>query len=246
MPTKKLRKKQGIVILLDALGASAYSEDKIKKFLASRSEINAGIAELAKTAPTKSSQVSPSIYTFADTIIITVPFKGKNNIPVQILVAYLLMRRYLFHSFEKGILFRGAFSIGSYIEDSDSNTVMGEAINDAAQWYDKADWMGVASTPRTNNALEYYMSPKALSEPEYILKYPVPIKGSSTLDLYCISWPGAFHNKTLLKQKKSPRMYFLEIFKDFIFPVQATAKFENTKLFYDYVERAIASQTIEK
>lgn len=249
MVPKKLRKKQGVVILLDALGASEYTEEKIRKFLAVRTTINSMISDLAKSIPVKAKLALsvPSIYTFGDTIVITMQIKGARDIDKQIFCACLLMRRYLFHSFEEGILFRGAFSIGSYIEDSEGNTVMGEAVTDAAQWYEKANWMGLSATPKTNNVLEYYLSPAHLSNPEYLCMYPVPIKSNTTIDLYSISWPGAFYNDTIQKHRKQtePRKWFLEIFKDFSFPAHAVEKYQNTKKFFLWVESERAKHSIE-
>jgi hypothetical protein len=247
MPTNLRRKKQGIVILLDALGASAYEEEKIKNFLSARDEIIKIVGEFAKKFSPKKIFTDPNIYTFGDTIVITVQFKGKKKYIAQIMRSVMLMRRYLFHSFKQGILFRGAFSIGSYIEDSKSNTVMGEAVTDAAQWYGRADWMGIISTPKTNNALEYYCN-KGLSDVHFIHMYPVPLKDGSKIDLYCISWPGALHDKMFLEKsgKQSPRLWFLEIFKDFSFPISVTTTYYNTKLYFNYVENKIEAEMLKE
>jgi hypothetical protein len=245
MKSNGLRKKTGIVILLDALGASEYSEEKIRKFLAARTEINGIVADFAKRFPREVLFSDPAIYTFGDTIIVTVQLRGRKDHDKQIVRAIMIMRRYLFHSIEQGILFRGAFSVGQYIEDGKTNTVMGEALTDAAQWYEQAEWMGIASTPRTNSALEYYLNADYLALSSYITPYPVPIKDGSTLDLYAISWPGAFHEKTLLKKskKESPRKWFLEILKDLPFPRQATQKYKNTKDYFSYVESLITADS---
>lgn len=200
------------------------------------------VADFAKSFPRGPLLADPVIYTFGDTIIITVQLRGKKNYDKQIIRAIMLMRRYLFHSIEQGILFRGAFSIGSYIEDVSSNTVMGEALTDAAQWYEQSDWMGIASTPRTNSVLEYYLDDNSLASPRFINLYPVPIKGGSKLELYTISWPGAFHDN-FLNKSKSPRNWFLEILKDLSFPIQATPKYKNTKDYFSYVESLIAPKT---
>lgn len=244
MKSNGLRKKTGIVILLDALGASEYSEAKIKKFLAARTEINGIVAGFAKSFPRGVLFSDPVIYTFGDTIIISVQLRGIRGHAKQIFRAIMLMRRYLFHSIEQGILFRGAFSIGSYIEDGETNTVMGEALTDAAQWYEQAEWMGIASTPRTNSVLEYYFNAQSLASPNFITPYPVPMKDGSTLGLYAISWPGAFHDKHFFKKskKESPRKWFLEILKDLSFPRQATQKYQNTKDYFSYVESLITPE----
>lgn len=72
MTTKKLKRKYGAVILLDALGASEYSDEKIKEFLSARAEINSLMSELANAFPGAGNFKSPSIFTFGDTIIITI------------------------------------------------------------------------------------------------------------------------------------------------------------------------------
>ena len=116
MTAKKPKRKYGVVILLDALGASRYTEEQIKQFLSSRSEINSIIKNLSTKIPMKSgdSPLSPpTIYTFGDTLIITVQLRSKKYIGSHIYFITLLMRRYLFHSLQNGILFRGAFSIGN-------------------------------------------------------------------------------------------------------------------------------------
>jgi hypothetical protein len=41
--------------------------------------------------------------------------------------------------------------------DEKSNTVMGDAIADAAQWYEKSDWIGVHFTPRSYMQLKRMM-----------------------------------------------------------------------------------------
>jgi hypothetical protein len=72
-----MKKKHGIVILLDALGASAYSEEKIKHFLAARAQINSGIKHLCSKESLKvvgeiGKFHAPIIFTFGDTVVITI------------------------------------------------------------------------------------------------------------------------------------------------------------------------------
>ena len=117
MTAKKLKRKYCAVVLLDAFGASKYSDKKIKVFLSARAEINSIISSLSKKFPKEIRFNSPNIFTFGDTIIITIELRSKKYIRLHLFGVILLMRRYLFHSLEKGIIFRGAFSIDYYIED---------------------------------------------------------------------------------------------------------------------------------
>lgn len=246
MASKKLKRKYGAVIILDALGASHYSDEQIKEFLSARTEINTIIGNLANKLTGKGVFASPSIFTFGDTIILTIELRSKKYIENHITGIILLMRRYLFHSLLNKILFRGAFSIGNYMEDSESNTVMGEAVTDAASWYDKFEWMGLSCTPKTNNVLEYHC-PYADNDIHFIHKYDVPLKDGKTFNLHTISWPAVFHDKHILKigEKENPRKWFLEILKDFHVPLGAETKIENTKEYFTYVERELAKKKLE-
>jgi len=253
MTDEKLKQKYGAVILLDALGASDYSDVKIKKFLSARTEINSIILNLSKELKGMEESTKfnmPSIYTFGDTIITTVELNDQKYIAAHIIGISLLMRRYLFHSLAAGILFRGAFSIGSYIEDSDSNTVMGEAVTDAVAWYAKFDWMGISSTPKTNSVLEYHFSgrEKSLDDIHYMHSFAVPLKNGSTFNLYTISWPAAFFNKDFLKiaGKDNPRKWFLELLQNLPVPKGTEMKYENTKAYFTYVEHKLADKPIKQ
>jgi hypothetical protein len=235
------RKKYGIVILLDALGASTFTESQIRQFLSARYDINdfikdfpgfikrGGIKHIGTFPP-------PAVFTFGDTVIITVPLRTKKYIYAHIIAAAMLMRRYLFHSFEEGIMFRGSFSIGYYLEDSQSNTVMGPSLTDAAAWYDQSEWMGLSSTPKTNSVLEYLAGS---SEPGkalfyYMVRYNVPLKSGETFGLYTIDWPSAFLEKSLVPEahQKNPPSYFLDCLQNFSVPKGTEMIFENTKEYF--------------
>ncbi|MBT7350661.1 hypothetical protein HN803_07830 [candidate division WWE3 bacterium] len=235
---KKYKKKHGIVILLDALGASEYSEHQIEKFLSARAEINDYVTALANREVKNIGKFYPPvIFTFGDTVIITIELRSKKFILDHIWEISLLLRRYLFHSMEEGILFRGSFSIGQYVEDSESNTVMGAAVTDAAAWYEQSEWMGLSCTPQTKSTLEYYLLGKNLdsSKHGYLRTYDVPMKNNDTQNLYAITWPTAFFDKDLLKRanKKTPEGYFLEILKDLSVPKGTENKYNNIKKYFN-------------
>jgi hypothetical protein len=156
----------------------------------------------------------------------------------------MVMRHYIFLALTERMLFRGAFSIGNYIEDSKANTVMGEALVDAAQWYEKSDWMGLIATPKTHTAIEFYTPPSDIRMKHYLIDYPVPMKNTPPISLFCISWPGAFrdHEHMRRAKKTSSKSWFLEIFKDFSYPAHVASKYHNTKLFFDHVEQAIINE----
>lgn len=235
--------------MLDALGASEFSETQIKEFLSARSEINEIIKNLSTELKGMGKFHTPNIYTFGDTIVITFTLRSKKYIEKHIRGIVILMRRYLFHSMEKGILFRGSFSIGHFIEDPKTNTVMGKALSDAASWYELSDWMGLNSTPSSNSVLEYYFSqaPQFINDAKWIHPYEVPLKTGQTINLYSISWPATFFDKMLLKRRKqdNPKKWFLEIMKDLPVPKGTESKHENMKKYFKFIEGKIANNQIQ-
>lgn len=243
MTATVMKRKYGMVVILDALGASCYTDDQIKKFLSARTKINFWIRGLTSRFPGKGNIKQPSIFTFADTIILTIQLSSQKNMLDHIWLSTFLMRRYLFHSIEEGILFRGAFSIGHYIEDISSNTVMGPAVTDAAAWYNQPEWVGLSSTPLTNSALEYYYcdTREKIGDRGYLCKYDVPMKGGNSYNLYTVDWPSAFFDKQLLQEAKKghPRKYFLEIMKNMRIPKGTENKYDNTKEFFTFIEKII-------
>lgn len=261
MARSNLKKKYGIVILLDALGASEYNEKQIKEFLSARNDINTTIKALSSQKATKSfGEIGnfhmPDIFTFGDTVVITIELNTKKYIKEHLWIVTALMRRYLFHSFEKGIMYRGAFSIGNYVADSDSNTVMGDAVSDAASWYEQSEWMGLSSTPRTNNILEHLYTPdrqsfefKTLHDRGcgYLVYYGVPMKSGSEYPMYVVDWPSAFFDETPLKKAKhkNSERYFLNILKELKVPKGTEEKYENTKSFFYFVANQEANNSIQ-
>jgi len=247
-----LKKEYGIVYILDALGASAYSDEKIEQFLNARKDINQVLEMMAKPIVSKKKKTNlVSTYTFGDTLIVVIAIEDRVESWEMIQLSIFMMQNYLFHSLERGILYRGAFSIGNYIADAESNTVMGEAVTDAAAWYEKSEWMGLISTPRTNNILEHEFHEEQddsfLKKPLFVALYPVPMKDNRTIDLYTISWAGRFfHGQTDYQNKyDNPRLYFLKLLKEHPVPFGTEQKITNTKKYFSYIEEKIASNKSE-
>ena len=119
---------------------------------------------------------------------------------------------------------------------------MGEAVADAAEWYDRADWAGICAAPKSCTQIEFHMYGKRSFEPTFLVPYSVPLKGGIKQQLYCVSWPGAFFDKMLskLSSEPTPRQAFLALLKDMSYPATAASKYDNTKAFFSHIEEKIA------
>lgn len=229
---------------MDALGARQYSDEKIRKFLSARSDLNATLdyqaRQITNNFPRNVRPPKPVTFTFGDTLIIVCELRSKKNASTHIFMMLLLLQNYLFHSLEEGILFRGSYSIGTYIDDAKSNTVMGEAITDAASWYEKSNWFGLASTPRTNNILEScFYEESCIDNPLFALKYPVPMKDGREIELYTVSWPGRFFHDGAT----NPEKQFIDLIKELPIPFGTEIKHTNAKKYFHHVMQRLEAQT---
>jgi len=233
-------KKKGVVYILDALGASNYSDQQIESFLLTRKELGSLIEKLSSQINELSPDYSlekPSVYTFGDTVILAFTYEDEKHLEAHILSTAIMMQNFILLSLQKGILFRGAFSVGSYIESPESNTVMGEAVSDAAAWYEKADWMGIISTPKANNVIEFIFSSERLT-PNYLWKYDVPLKDSSSVSLYTIPWPSKLVTDPMTAAL-NPFKCFLSLIKDLPVPIGTESKFKNTIEYFKATQSEI-------
>jgi hypothetical protein len=182
----------GLVAVLDALGASRYTDEEIDQFLESRTRVIALIKDRSETlrglVPS-----NLSTFTFADTVVIAYRLKGS---PLALEVVHdfcVLLRQFETNSLEHGILFRGAISVGTFLVDEASNTVMGKAVTDAASWYARADWIGVMATPHATMIIQSLLEGKGDKLAAVLVDYPVPLKGGGSLMLKAVNWPKAFY-----------------------------------------------------
>jgi hypothetical protein len=102
---------------------------------------------------------------------------------------------------DAGILFRGAVSIGDYIETGD--IVLGPAIVDAATWYDKIELFGIITTPTGLNYVKGIYANvlhESFNESDpagsIFRLWQVPITGDRVLNTYIFDWPSTIPHFT--------------------------------------------------
>src|SRR4051812_17854855 len=123
----------GIVAILDALGASHYSEAEIARFLKSRELVLEFLNSKVEKQLGNIDSNRISTFTFNDTVVIA--FRTDESVTFNEVSSFsVILRKFLLDSLSNQILFRGAISIGAFFVDDDTNTIMGRAITDAAAW----------------------------------------------------------------------------------------------------------------
>ena len=232
-----MQQEQGLIAILDALGAATYTDPEIEKFLDSRGRV---IELLHRSANAKevrgdieASQVTT--FTFNDTVLIVY---RTSRLPKLVDFKHfgLLLRKFCVDSLAKGILFRGSLSAGTFYVDDESNTVMGSAVTDAAAWYDSADWIGVHATPHATLLIQELVGQGQGTLEHVLVDYSVPFKSQPSLSLKAINWPKLFVVPHLAPTSGpvDPRAKCLWLLTKHRVPKGTEAKYFNSIAFFDY------------
>jgi hypothetical protein len=105
-----------------------------------------------------------------------------------------LLNRAVVPAFLDGVLFRGAVVSGEFYVDQDSerkSAVLGPAVVDAADWYERTEWAGVHFTPTSSLRIENFLAqPGVWNRRESLMfKHPrVPIKQQIPAELFVLNW----------------------------------------------------------
>lgn len=235
--TQLMEKKQGLIAILDALGAANYNDLEISKFLDSRERV---LELLRRKADAKAvrGDIDASLittFTFNDTVLIVYRTPTTPDLD-DVKHFCLLLRKFAVDSLAQGILFRGAVSIGSFYVDDASNTVMGAAVTDAAAWYDSADWVGINATPHATLLIQALLEPRGTDLDHLLVDYPVPLKERPALELKAINWPKAFVVKELtpVADDEDPRAKCLTLLAEHRVPKGTELKHFNSLKFFDH------------
>ncbi len=199
----------GVVIYLDALGISKYTDTaqfldficEIKKM-----KIRAQYVWNKWKDKFEKEEVmlpDPKIAIFQDSIIICFPDKvKKDNTLHNFFAAQNWLMAAYFVAIEKGLFFRGAISCGEYIYDETEGgiAVLGAPVVEAINYEKKGDWIGVIQTDyfqeQYMKALVQYASAHKLDLEDVVqgynrfyVKYEVPIKDNRKSEHYVVNWP---------------------------------------------------------
>jgi len=221
------------VAILDALGAAAYGKSEINRFMKSR-DIVLRLAQ--EKAETMLNVDLLSIFTFNDTIVFALQSENDKPDIEEADAFFLLLRKFIVDSLQNGILFRGAIALGTFYADAATNTVMGEAVTDAASWYAKASWIGVHATPRSTIYLESLLEEEQKKRNYSMVDYSVPMKEGSAVRLKVVNWPKALFTATVPGElRSSPRATVMRWFGHQPVPIGSEEKCFNAIAFFDEI-----------
>lgn len=229
--------KQGIVAILDALGAASYDDIEIAEFLRSRQRVVQLLNDKSERVAAILNVARVKTYTFNDTLLIVLESKEDRPTLPEIHAFMTVLRKLFVDSLNKRIMFRGSFAVGSFYEDSATNTILGKAVTDAAAWYDKADWLGIVATPRTSVFIDQLMQRHKKGWGNLLVSYAVPLSGGKDIRLWAVNWPKVFWvpSITPCRRDEKPREKFLDLLGRFNIPRGAESKHFNAIAFFEHV-----------
>lgn len=242
-----MKEQQGLIAILDALGAANYSEPEIKQFLESRKRVLNLLGARAEKVLGDIDASRVTTFTFNDTVVVV--YRTQEPASLSDVRAFCtLLRQFEINSLAHGILFRGAISIGSFYVDDATNTVMGRAVTDAAAWYDKADWISVTATPHATLLIRSLMEQGDDDLAHLMVDYPVPLTDRSSVNLKAVNWPKAFYVKGLRPCAKGekPRAKCLALLAKQGVPKGAESKHFNSLAFFDHCVKLWRKQSAAK
>ena len=227
---EKIKKKFGLVAYVDVLGTremwkNSNPEDMPKIWNQFTKKFH-DILELT----IKDKTIPFTFNSFSDTIIITIEHPDVNYLLTKFGVA---VWDAIVRSIELDIPVRGCFSIGNFYHEG--NFFIGEAIAEAAQYYELPQWIGISASPSANVVLEK-ISKKIPSIHTYYHKCPIPLKNSIEQEAWTIKWPELYETMRIANESKKTTPYILDIIDsklEEIKNIDIALKWRNTRKFFD-------------
>jgi hypothetical protein len=205
--------KYGVVAMLDALGVRDMTREEALAFLANRDGLLAEVEEekdllgkIRKVGARQEDAGKPCyVGSFADTLTLTWEVDPARYTAIAIIATYVQSLVYcglhtsgrVANGFEPDegalsrIMLRGAIAFGEFVEErGERPAILGPAVADCVNWYEKADWIGAMLTPECARGL-----PAQIWECELVrdtlLEYDVPAKRDS-IKTYAVRWPAKY------------------------------------------------------
>lgn len=191
--------KSGVVTFIDILGWKGIYNRKSNALQTLRGLIQ----DLRKKAEQFRGFIKSDICvtSISDTIIIS-SYCANEESSKAIQIHGKLCEWLIWNSLFRGLPVRGAISYGEY--EHEENIFIGKAIDEAASWYEQAEWIGAHLTP----SAEYVFNPA--DNHGLWLAYNPPFKNRMDWNPHCIDWIGQLKGNEIVI-RKSIEMRFLEM-----------------------------------
>jgi len=182
-----------IVIVLDRLGTKGIwlresHNTTLQKYCELIDEINKIKEQFGKDFRNFAETTQPDIRTifFSDTLILI--NEVIEELQTLSYVAWIACN-IIVEGIKRNIFFRGAMSIGDVYYKEGYNVVLGPAIDEVTDWYERSEWIGMHCAPSMHYLVEKHSTDATFKSIQFLLKYKVPIKDNPNFNGWAINWP---------------------------------------------------------
>ncbi len=239
--TDEIEMSYGFICMVDALGtkgiwAQVKPSDYSKKLNELYKYFKRRIEE-----DNKENIIHFDIKTFSDTFFITAKFNNReltkdNEYNNKAFVLYLskLLSDFFIQALSFGIFYRGSISQGYFYEDE--YFIIGPAVDDAAEFFESGNWIGIIATPSTSLLIDSIIAiVPDLKFKHGFIKYSVPLSNGKLLETNVVNWPQ--YQKDFFSErevKMDIKGWFCVNCSKYPIPLSVFDKYLNTLKFIDH------------
>ncbi len=144
------------------------------------------------------------------------------------------------HALSLRLPLRGAIGVGDILYNEDEGNALGSGVDDAANWYERADAMGVIATPSCGAYVGWLAEGRGEAHERMsriFMRYDVPLKSGGgqvkAVQMWALAWPNA-HLERCRKKNQPPRKQLMALLTGFDVPPEAEQKYRHATEFYDH------------
>ena len=238
----------GFICIMDALGIKgAWKDMEPDEFVKSIKELEKGfrgaIENVREGGETYSAGGKLDFQLFSDTVFITFACADRDfGVKASVAQSFLHLPWFsnvvvgpFCHALMEGLFFRGAIAQGYFHQEE--SILLGPAVDDAARYYERANWLGVLLTPAATLAAQYAVAKweeLGISEQHALVEYDVPMSKGDAERLMVVNWPAFFRQVHQGSgEKASPKQHLAGMLARHPIPPEARQKYVNALAFFD-------------
>jgi hypothetical protein len=238
--------QQCVICILDLLGTKGiWTEESAARYFKAIDEVEAKFVSIKEEHKQllQTAKMEFDFMSFSDTLVITLmkTEEDKEKDPYffhEVIADFSRLilgtiQIYLANSF----FVRGAVSFGNM--EKRGNHFIGPAVDDAAEYFELPDMIGVCFTPKATIAMDYAIEWQKKffnnSINQYVIKYKTPMKNKTELELYQINWIKHFFDDEKRPNEISAEASLSIFLSKRNIPQIATSKFVNTIKFFNEI-----------
>jgi hypothetical protein len=136
--------------------------------------------------------IAVEVSTFSDTFLVTISAKSdhKSNDKANtfVLISGVIIAGTIFRGLEKNIPLRGCASVGEFYVSRRRYMLIGQPIDEAAEYHNMLQWIGVTAAPSANNALTEASKQNHFYSRSWG-RYAIPLKNGIEMNGWAVRWP---------------------------------------------------------